>query len=236
MNLDVLNYDYIPKRIPYRMKEEREIMGEVQKFLKFKNTRNLVIYGLPGIGKTLISKKIIDILDEELDGYIDYYNLWILNDNEFVRKFAEDCGIFFNANLTKSDVLDRVNEKITDEKTFSILFLDEIDKISDEQLIYILEEKLNAMFIFITNDEDFFDKLDKRIVSRLNFLHVTFNPYKRNEIFGILNERVSALRLSIDKDVLDIIVNETYKRKDIRFGLFVIREMIINETEFNVKL
>jgi Cdc6-like AAA superfamily ATPase len=48
-----LDYDYIPKQIPYRETQQQFIAECISPLLQNKTGRNLFIQGAPGIGKTL---------------------------------------------------------------------------------------------------------------------------------------------------------------------------------------
>jgi len=71
----VLDYDYMPKLIPYRENEQREIALAIKPLLTMRNGRNVFVYGNPGIGKTLACKHVIKELEEEYDIYCFYINV-----------------------------------------------------------------------------------------------------------------------------------------------------------------
>ena len=78
----------------------------------------------------------------------------------------------------------------------------------------------------ITNDKQFTYKLDPRLKSRLTPESLEFRPYSKQEIASILQNRIN-LAFSqgvISKEVLEIISSKTFELKDLRSGLFLLRE------------
>ena len=65
-----------------------------------------------------------------------------------------------------------------------------------------------------------------RIKSRLIPNTLEFTPYNKQETEGILKERLQYAFVSntLDKEAFDLIVEKTFELKDIRSGLFLIKE------------
>ncbi|MFT4297825.1 MAG: hypothetical protein ACMXX5_01400 [Candidatus Woesearchaeota archaeon] len=54
-----LDYDYVPKLMPYREKEQFKIASSIKPLFAERNGKNVFVYGKPGIGKTLAIKHIL---------------------------------------------------------------------------------------------------------------------------------------------------------------------------------
>ena len=77
-NTIALDYDFIPKLIPYRENEQKSIAYCIKPLFQGINGRNVLIYGAPGIGKTVACKHVLNELEEETD--------------DIVPKITEVCG------------------------------------------------------------------------------------------------------------------------------------------------
>src|SRR3989344_1843289 len=62
-----LDPSFQPKKISYRENENQEIATCIKPLFEKRNGKNLLIYGPPGIGKTLACKKVLEELEEKTD-------------------------------------------------------------------------------------------------------------------------------------------------------------------------
>ena len=110
----------------------------------------------------------------------------------------------------------------------SVVFVfDEIDKAEDFNFLYtILEEIYRKTIICITNYKSWISSLDERIMSRLVPEHMDFEPYNKAETKGIVESRnTQAFHPDVWKeDSSTKVVDKTYELKDIRSGLYLLKE------------
>ncbi|MBU0461012.1 MAG: cell division control protein 6, partial [Nanoarchaeota archaeon] len=59
-----LDYDFLPKLLPYRENEQRHLATCIAPLLNGRNGKNLFIFGAPGIGKTAAMKFVFRDLEE----------------------------------------------------------------------------------------------------------------------------------------------------------------------------
>ena len=78
----------------------------------------------------------------------------------------------------------------------------------------------------ITNYQDWASNLDERIRSRLIPDMLSFDQYNEEETRGILKQRreYAFVQNVWDEDAFELIVKKTAAMKDIRMGLFMMRE------------
>ena len=77
-----LDYDYVPKEIPYREEQQHFIARCISPLLNKKTGRNLFIHGSPGIGKTLACLFVKRELEEKTDDvFTIYVNCWKKDNN-----------------------------------------------------------------------------------------------------------------------------------------------------------
>src|SRR3990167_5000955 len=75
-----LDYSFLPKILPHRQEQQRYIATIIKPLLDGRNGKNLFIYGVPGIGKTVAIRHVINELGEETDEVVPIYiNCWQKN-------------------------------------------------------------------------------------------------------------------------------------------------------------
>jgi Cdc6-like AAA superfamily ATPase len=75
-----LDYDYVPKLIPYRENEQHRIATCIKPLFQERNGRNLIIFGSPGVGKTVACRHVLSDLGEQTDEVLPLYiNCWSKN-------------------------------------------------------------------------------------------------------------------------------------------------------------
>ena len=68
-----LDYDYVPKLVPFREKEQQHMASCIKPLFQKRNGRNLLIVGKPGVGKTVACKHVLRELEEETDEIFPIY-------------------------------------------------------------------------------------------------------------------------------------------------------------------
>lgn len=222
-----LDYDFVPKIIPYREGEQKRIANSMKPLFQRRNGRNLLIHGKPGVGKTVACKHVLKELEEQTEDITPIYiNCWQRNTTfKILLEMCDNLGYKLTHNK-KTDQLLAVVVK-TLNKDSAVLVFDEIDKIDDyDFLYYFLEQIYRKCIILITNHKEWTIELDDRIKSRLLPEMLEFKSYNHSETAGILKERVkSAFYPSVfSKDAFEIVTKKTYQLQDIRSGLYLLRE------------
>jgi len=235
MNHDALGFEFQPKILLHRSKEQKYIAGCMLPLFHERDSRNLFFYGKPGIGKTLAAKHVLDsIEDPEDDQYGDlsdkvypiFVNCWQKNTS---FKIVEDICTQLNYSFTqnkKTDELFKIISNMINRKSAVFVF-DEIDKVQDMDFLYtILEQIYRKCIILITNEKDWILGLEDRVKSRLNPDILEFKPYTKQETLDILKQRV---KYAFVKDTWDdkafmMVADKTYETEDIRSGLHLMKE------------
>jgi cell division control protein 6 len=222
-----LDYDYMPKIIKGREKEQRRIARAIKPLDQGRNGENLVLFGDSGVGKTVICKHMLRIVEEEADDILPIYvNCW--KKNTSYKVFVDICdqlGYRLTHNK-KTDELFAVIEKIVNKKSAVFVF-DEIDKAQDLGFLYsILEEIYRKSILMITNEASWHSTLDQRIKSRLMAGMIEFKYYTKEETKDILLYRrnYAFVKGVWNEKAFDKIVNKTSKLEDVRSGLYLMRE------------
>ena len=226
-NSIALDYDYIPKLIPYREIQQKHIATCIKPLFQQRNGRNLFIHGLPGIGKTVACRHVFRELEEEYDEVIPIYiNCWQKNTTyKVLLEICDILGYAFTHNK-KTDELFKVVRDILNKKSVVFAF-DEIDKAEDLDFLYFVLEQIYRKSVFlITNFKEWLVDLDDRLKSRLTAEMLEFKPYSLSETKGILQQRTESAFVpgALEDDAFNVVVTKTSELQDIRSGLYLLRE------------
>ena len=227
-NETALDSNFIPRgKIEFRENENQYIAECIRPLFQRRSGKNLIILGSPGIGKTLACTKIKEEIDETTDDILVFYiNLWKKNtQHKIILELCEQLDYKFIQNKSSDELFQIIKQKINQKS--AVFILDEVDKIDSTEILYpLVEDIYRKTILMITNDKQFTYKLDPRLKSRLTPESLEFRPYSKQEIASILQNRIN-LAFSqgvISKEVLEIISSKTFELKDLRSGLFLLRE------------
>lgn len=222
-----LDYSFIPKLIPYRESQQKYIASCIKPLFHERNGKNLLVYGKPGVGKTVACKHIFQELEEETDDVIlIYINCWQKNTSfKIMTDICDKLGIKFVQNK-KTDELFGMAKNVVNKKAVVFAF-DEVDKAEEFDFLYsILEDVYRKSVLLITNYKSWLDNLDERIKSRLSGELLEFKHYDLEETRGILKQRMEYAFVpgAFSKEAFELIVKKTAGLEDIRKGLHLMKE------------
>ena len=225
-----LDYNFLPKTVPFRENQQRYLASCIKPLLNDHNGRNVLIHGPPGVGKTAALRHLIRELDESDEFseklYLIYVNCWHKNTTyKVVLELCDAVGYAFVQNKNTEDLFKIVSQILN--KKSAIFIFDEIDKAEDTDFLYIISEMIYKKSIFlVTNYRTWLTEIDDRIRSRMLLEQVEFPEYTTLEIEGILKDRISYAfhEGCIKEDALRKIASKASDLKDVRIGLFLLRE------------
>ncbi len=218
-NPNVLRHDYIPERILHRDKQQELVTQSLIPLYKKSIPPNLLVYGKPGTGKTLVIKKVLNQIQNRVDKNSYRIKIVITNAKEQSnlynvlvdlgrqlglkpKKTPDDKLWLPNTGLSISEVFNRILYIIEKNKINSVFVIDEIDHLAKlvdktgKDILYSITRanlKLkngSLSLIGISNDVRFKEELDPRVISTLSEEELVFPAYKTNEIKEILEDRV----------------------------------------------
>lgn len=214
---------FVPERLVSREWQIREISRSLKSTKVGKSIKNLFIFGPPGVGKTIVTKWI---LKEHFTENSVYVNCWSnQTSHKVMEEILRQTGFVIHGKESTSELV----KKFERSKKKPIVCLDESDHLKDTDVLYTLARN-SCGLILISNQAFSLSDIDRRIKSRLFLDDIEFKPYNREEILGILKDRVSCgFRPGTISDSLLTIVSGLCNG-DARIGLQTLR-VAANEAE-----
>ncbi len=227
VNPDALDYDYLPKLLPYRENQQFYLAECIKPLFQGRTSKNVLITGKPGIGKTAATRFVLRDLENETDTIIPIYvNCWKKDTmHKVILEICEQIGYKWVQNKKTDELMKEVANTLN--KKAAVIVLDEVDKLESEQVIYeLLEDIYKKCLFMITNEEEWLAGLDNRVRSRLIPEVVDFHAYNAAETEGILRQRIEyAFVPKVWSDeAFELVANKTVEIGDIRVGMFLLRE------------
>ena len=210
---DVLHFTFIPEVILHRDEELAKVTQSLLPILKKSRPSNLLVYGKPGTGKTLVVKTVLSKIQKRVEKSDFPIKLVYANAKEettlygLLVSFGRQLGLktqkeLPTTGLSISEVFNRLLESIKQNSYNAVFVIDEIDYLAElisktgKDILYNLtraNERLKTgslTLIGISNDLTFKERLDPRVLSSLSEEEIVFTNYTVEQIKQILLGRI----------------------------------------------
>jgi cell division control protein 6 len=214
-NREILHFTYIPEIIHHRDEEQEKVTQSLLPILRQSRPSNLLVYGKPGTGKTLVVRKVLSKIQTRVEkssfpikmAYVNsknettLYGLLVSFGRQLIQDQTEK-ELFPTTGLAISEIFKRILKTINDNKLNTIFVIDEIDFLAHlvsktgNDILYQLtraNERLkqgSLTLVGISNDLTFKERLDPRVISTLGEEETVFTNYSVEQIRKILEERI----------------------------------------------
>ena len=227
-NSNILRHDYIPDKILHRDGQQELVTQSLIPLYQKSIPPNLLVYGKPGTGKTLVVKKVLKQIQNRVDknayqikivftnakDQSNLYNVLVDLGRQLglkSKKTTDDKLWLPSTGLSISEVFNRILYTIEKNKINTVFVIDEIDHLAKlvdktgKDILYSITRanlKLKngtLSLVGISNDVSFKDQLDPRVISTLSEEEIVFPAYNTNEIKEILEDRIP---LAFDENIV----------------------------------
>jgi len=208
-NEDMLREDYQPDSITARERELEAYKTALQPVVNGAQPRNVFLYGKTGVGKTALSRHLLEQLQRDTAEFddVDLSIFWLNCTNlsssyqvavNLVNTLRADDDQISTTGYPQQQVFDILYEELDRIGGTVLLVFDEIDHIgsNDEILYEIPRARSNGYLddakpgvIGISNDFGFRDDLSPKVKDTLCEEEIHFSPYNAPELEAILQKR-----------------------------------------------
>ena len=218
-NRDVLHFTHIPETILHRDPEQEKITQSLLPILMNSRPSNLLVYGKPGTGKTLVIKKVLSKVQKRVEEGKFPIKLAYTNAKQettlygLLVSFGRQLGLSYqktnnekmwlpSTGLSISEVFNRILYIIKKYEINAVFVIDEIDYLAEliqktgKDVLYQItraNERLETgslTLIGVSNDLTFKERLDPRVISSLSEEEIVFTNYDLDQIKHILHARI----------------------------------------------
>jgi orc1/cdc6 family replication initiation protein len=219
VNEEALAEAFVPTRLLHREGQIRELERCLKPALKNRSIENIFLMGTSGTGKTTITKWILENYFKEISAYV---NCWkYRTTHEVLKEVLLALQIPVHGREPTGE-LTKSLEKIV-KKRKVIVCLDEVDRLDDFDLLYLLARSGYGLILISTNSHAL-TVLTNRIRSSLALMEIEFPLYKADELYDIIRDRVEyAFRSGALKNEL-VKIASVAARGDARKALEIVRK------------
>jgi orc1/cdc6 family replication initiation protein len=219
VNEDALTEAFVPTRLLHREGQIRELERCLKPALKNRSIENIFLMGTSGTGKTTIAKWILENYFKEISAYV---NCWkYRTTHEVLKEILLAQQVPVHGKEPTGELIKSLEKVVKKRKI--IVCLDEVDRLGDFDLLYLLARS-GCGVILISTRCHVLANLTTRIRSSLALTEIEFPPYETDELYDIIRDRVEfAFRPGSLKNEF-IRIASLAAQGDARAGLEIVRK------------
>jgi cell division control protein 6 len=238
----ILYPEYIPKETPHRDKHLKLLELYFQDVLEnpLKVSQNVMLYGPVGSGKTMLARKLADIIEKKSVLYGCFIKFLHVNcridktiQSIFVRALGYIGQNYPSRGYGFEELLHALVSELTSKRMHLIIVFDEVDSLiySEPSSLYTitrLREVTKGYQVFssllISKTLDYVKAVDLSTISSLQWNTVCLEPYSSEQLFDILLSRsIEAFNEGcIDEECIQLVADIASVYGDARYALDII--------------
>jgi len=210
---------FIPTRLLFREGQVQELARCLKPALKNKSIQNVFLVGESGTGKTTTGRWVLESYFKHISVYV---NCWkYKTTHEVLKEILLSFQVPVHGREPTGELIKKLEKLL--EKRRIIVFLDEVDRLRDFDVLYILARN-NCGLVLASTRFYALMNLPTRIRSSLALTEIEFPKYTWKELFKILKDRIKfSLRPNSISDEL-IRAASLAAEGDARIALEIIRK------------
>ncbi|SIR51529.1 cell division control protein 6 [Haladaptatus litoreus] len=241
----VFEIDYVPETFEHRASQMQSLQYALRPAVRGSRPLNVMARGPPGTGKTTAVQKLFDELSAQTDVRTVRVNCQVDSTRYaiFSRIFE---GIFEyeppSSGISFKKLFRQITEKLVEEDEVLVVALDDVNYLfyegeASDTLYSLLRAheahsgaKIGVIVVSSDLNLDVIEELDTRVQSVFRPEDAYFPVYDREEIIGILGERVKRgfHEGVIGPEVLERVAELTAESGDLRVGIDLLRRAGLN--------
>jgi len=219
INEETLTEAFIPTRLLHREGQVRELERCLRPALKNRSIENIFLIGTSGTGKTTIAKWILENYFKEISAYV---NCWKhRTTHEALTEILLNLQVPVHGRESTGELI-KTLERVVKKKKI-IVCLDEVDKLKDFDMLYLLARN-NCGLILISTFYHALINLANRIRNSLALKEIEFPTYSADELYDIIKDRVQFAFRPGTLKIESIKIASFAAQGDARVGLEIIRK------------
>jgi cell division control protein 6 len=210
---ELLDIDHVPdeNRIVGRDEQIQDLAKELGPAVSGAPPNSVIIYGKTGSGKSLVTKHVMDRARDEADRRGNRLATATVDcsqakgEADTVQEIATQVnhgatGVNIpSRGISANEYYNRLWEILNDHYDAAIITLDEVDRLSDDNVLMILSRAresgkidIPVGIVAISNKINFREKMTERVKSSLGHHEFIFDPYDGTQLKEILANREDA--------------------------------------------
>ena len=238
---EVFELDFVPEQFHHRENQMRELAFQIQPGLRGGRPLNTVCRGLPGTGKTTSVRKLFAEIEETTKKLVPVYVNCQIDNTKFAifsQIYRKLAGHLPPASGTSfKQVFDAIARILQRDGLVLLVTLDDVNYLLYEneinKVLYTLLRaheaypgtRIGVILIISDMSVDLTQAVDARVASVFRPTDIYFPPYSREEVAGILKERVQQglYPQVLSEEMLTLVIDQTMQSGDLRVGIDLLK-------------
>ena len=243
---EVFELDFVPEQFHHRENQMRELAFQIQPGLRGGRPLNTVCRGLPGTGKTTSVRKLFAEIEETTKKLVPVYVNCQIDNTKFAifsQIYRKLAGHLPPASGTSfKQVFDAIARILQRDGLVLLVTLDDVNYLLYEneinKVLYTLLRaheaypgtRIGVILIISDMSVDLTQAVDARVASVFRPTDIYFPPYSREEVAGILKERVQQglYPQVLSEEMLTLVIDQTMQSGDLRVGIDLLKRATLS--------